>query len=104
MADWQRRLDLSDAFKEYYTNWCVCTLSGVIAERLKLLQRFDDEVIERRREDLADAFQGLADDGDWATEEEFNDIMSELYDWGDTWPDGQFNGKKVCWIETGVFN
>lgn len=75
-------------------------LAGAIANKLSAMPEFrHDADIEQERQELIERFDEAAEYTD-LSQDEFNDLMSELYDWADTSLDGQFNGKKVCWINT----
>lgn len=100
MANWQRKLILNPEWNqaqehEISTQELACS----IATKLKSLAAVDDDDIDLEREGLVEEFEGLANDAD-ATQTDFNYVMQSLYDWGDQRMDGEWNGKKVCWIDT----
>ncbi len=100
MADWQRHLKLNpewDRAKDGEIT--VQDLARSVAEKLRALRRLDDDV-ESEKDDLVAQFEDIAaseggDEARW-----FDDVMHDLYNWGDTRLDGTWNGKKVCWIDT----
>lgn len=104
MSNWQLKLDLTDVWNKYPDEVRLCELCGIISERLRKLNpiRMADWIIEQK-ESIADEFE-IMSIGDDATEEEFNDQMDALYDWGDTVLDRKFTPgvmqRKVCWIAT----
>ncbi len=100
MARWQRTLDIADS-------WHKCKAGEIthhemareIETKLRAMKPLSDETAEIYREMLADDFGDLASDPT-ATDEDFNAVMDELYDWGDTSLGGPWPHKKVCWVET----
>lgn len=101
MSKWIRRLEIADEWEKASDGEIsVSALARVIAEKLKALRPlkgFDDADEERR--DLAEQFADAATDTD-LSKSEFDDLMSDLYDWADTPLDDNFAGKKACWINT----
>ncbi len=95
MANWQRKLDLRDV----WPSKDVSVIAKAIADRLSRLTPLNDEHLDWKREELAEEFAGIASEADPEVNE-FDAVMSELYDWGDTKLDGHWNGKAVCWIAT----
>lgn len=103
MSDWQLRLDLKDVWDKYPDEITIQELSKTIVQRLKKLETnvmtwFTDEVVHGWS-DLIYEFEIMSTDKE-LTEEEFNNTMDTLYDWGDLHLDEKFGGKKVCWIAT----
>jgi hypothetical protein len=74
-------------------------LAATIAGRLRELRPFSDENIDETRINLAEEFEWLSGDPETDTED-FDALMDALYDWGDIRLDDNWNGKKVCWIDT----
>lgn len=101
MAEWARKLDVSDVWqqaKDYEIS--IQELSRIVEQRLRAVENIGDHDLDYTKEELADEFKDLAEDEE-ADNEWFNDIWSRLYDWGDTPLDNnQLYGKKVCWIST----
>lgn len=99
MANWQRVLRLNP-------EWDSCgedeitrqELAASIALKLSTLSPLQDEWAEEQRLELADSFRDMGRDSA-LSEGEFNGMMSDLYDWGDTPLDDKWNGKKVCWVD-----
>lgn len=100
MADWQRKLVLTEAFEAYKAQeLTVQEVSKIVVEKLKELLDFDDPYIDFCKQDILEDFETLSEDEE-ANEDEFNWWMESLYNWGDISLDGKFGGKKVCWIQT----
>jgi hypothetical protein len=95
MANWQRKLQL----KDIWHNDDVHMIAAETAKRLKALQAFPDADLDEQRLDIADEFEGLSTDPK-ADKEDFDCVLERLYDWADTKLDNNWNGKKVCWVET----
>jgi hypothetical protein len=74
MADWQRRLDISEIWKQG-----------------------EDRTITH--EDVAGEFEALSEDPD-ASVVDFDNVMERLYNWADTPMGGEFpHHKRACWVE-----
>ena len=101
MTNWQRQLDLKPEWQQALGGKITTQqLAKVVIERLKALKPFGDYEIDSIKEDLIEQFEMLAEDQD-ADINEFDYIMQDLYNWGDTKISGDFsNAKKVCWIKT----
>ena len=100
MSKWQRTLDLTDVWnKSRNKEITTLELATVIVERLNNLKPFNN-LVDGVTEDIIDYFKEYIDNKE-NNIEEFDDIMSELYDWGDISLDKGFFTSKVCWIETG---
>lgn len=105
MADWQRKLILNPEWDQAQENEIATQeLARSIAVKLRALEPFSDNSLrpnewDAERDEIAETFEALAADKN-ATQSDFNRVMQGLYDWGDTRMDAQWNGKKVCWIDT----
>lgn len=101
MSDWQRKLDFSSYTEKYDTGeLSVQEFAKIIAEKLKGLQKFNNPWIDSKLEEVIWGFEDLAEDyQEEFGESDFNFLLNDLYDWGDTSLDGKFGGKKVCWIQ-----
>lgn len=100
MANWQRHIYLNPEWEQAQEGEISTReLATVVSKRLKALTPFKDEYVEQSRLDLVDEFEAAAEDAD-LTVDDFDYLMNELYDWGDIRLDGNWNGKKVCWIDT----
>ena len=99
MANWQLKLDLKDV---YHKDLSIQELAGIVADRLEALVMplcGDTPSLILEQSDLVDYFRSMRDDLD-VTAEDFDYLMSDLYDWADTSLDDKCNGKKLCWVET----
>jgi hypothetical protein len=100
MANWKYKIELkADSDRCDDGEITIAQLSGIVAEKLKALPCYNSpgnigttllEIVER--------FADLSEDEN-AEQDEFNSILQELYDWGDTeigpvaWPK-----HRLCWI------
>ena len=101
MSDWQRKVDFS-AYTEKYDEGelSIQEFAKIVAEKLKGLPTFENEYINTQLEEIIWSFEDLAEDEEEDFgEDNFNYLLSDLYDWGDISLDGKFGGKKVCWIQ-----
>jgi hypothetical protein len=101
VAEWLRKIDLKPVWhKAKAGEVSTQVVAAEIARQLQAMQELGDDYIDMKRADLADEFDGFAEDGE-ASVQEFDRLMDELYDWGDMrvgeqgWP-----YRKVCWIAT----
>jgi hypothetical protein len=99
MANWQRKLSLKDIYHKQNEDGFVnfTELAHEIASRLGKLEKFNINDIDEEKERLIQYFNDFSDLQDC---EDFDFLMSDLYDWADTSLNGIFAGKKVCWVET----
>lgn len=101
MADWQRTLHIEEEWNEAKDDKIdIWTLAKTVADKLRKLAPFpgfDD--INDERDSIADELEGFAEDPD-GDKDDFDCIMTRLYDWADTPLDSNWNGKKVCWVKT----
>ncbi len=101
MANWQRTLDISNAWqKADKKQISTISFAKTIIKELKQLTEFTRYTdIEKQKLDLIDEFEDfvLTNEDD---EEFFDNLMEKLYDWADTSLDGKVGGKKACWIRT----
>jgi hypothetical protein len=101
MANWQRRLDISEIWKQGEERTITYQeLAAGIATALRALKPFNDEELDFEREDVADEFEGLSQDST-ASVAAFDDVMDRLYDWADTpMGGGEFPyRKRACWVD-----
>ena len=105
MADWQRTLNLLPEWKQTQDGKISPSdMAGVISKRLLDLRPFggDEFGVDHERVVMAEAFEDLSTDAEVDTEE-FDALMSDLYDWADTRLDdgvGFFGAQKACWVKT----
>ena len=100
MPNWQRTIylqphwDLADEGKI-----SIGELAGIIAGHLRSMRPFGDDRIDSMRDELIEEFEWLAQSED-VTRDDFDNWMSEIYDWADIHISGGFfDAKKVCWID-----
>lgn len=99
MAQWQRKLDLSDVWKKAQNNEITTLeLAKELVNRLQKLKKFNNWV-DDETESIIECFVDFIDCAE-DNKDEFDYCMNELYDWGDMKLDENWNGKKVCWINT----
>lgn len=90
MANWMYRLDIKDEYKEAEAGTLKPhEMAHRIAEKIKALSVYDFELRE-----IVDSFKAIVE-GD--TFDDTDDVMAMLYDWGDTWHNGN---TKTCWVAT----
>jgi seryl-tRNA synthetase len=102
MANWQRTLRLNPEWDQAQEHLITTQeLARSVAAKIRAMRPFmgelenlTDEVVE-----IADELEGLAEDQS-ATQQDFNCVMQSLYDWGDQKLDENWNGKKVCFVDT----
>lgn len=100
MSKWQRTLNLQPQWGEAKAGTIGHReMAGVIAARLGEFKDFNIESIDVNKADLVAIFNYISEETDTDVEE-FDDAMSELYDWADTSLDGEYAGQKVCWVKT----
>lgn len=103
MADWQRKINLNPEWSQCKAGEITlqeCARSIVV--KLQAVAPFsstDCILIDAEREELIERFADIGAETD-PDRYEFDGLMTDLYDWGDTALDSKWNGKKVCWIET----
>jgi hypothetical protein len=108
MADWQIEINLSDVFdddnfapiQEKGKQTAEILLKSIV--KVKEHELFDEDDIEFL-ENLADQFKLInSEDDEYSGIDEFDNLMDELYDWGDYPLDDNFGwySKKRAWINT----
>ena len=102
MANWQRRVRLNPEWDKARDGEITYQqLAVVIAKRLRALRPFKAEFDNLNEElaEIADEFEWLGTNAGTAAKDT-DGVMHSLYDWGDQRLDDNWNGKKVCWIDT----
>lgn len=119
MAQWQHKLGFGDFYHKYPEELSIQEVATRVIEKLEEL------IIEIRKEpdvmdfknwekvkhrtamlELADDLEGIivefqeVEENEDADEDDFNYAMEDLYDWGDTKFDDQFNGARMCFVDT----
>ena len=102
MANWQRTIRLNPEWDQAIDGEITCQqLAASIAKKLKSIAPFGSD-----RADVNDELAELIERFDSSADDKTTDIpsidyaMCDLYDWGDISLDGEWNGKKVCFIDT----
>lgn len=96
MSQWQRTLKMTDV----WNSEDIPLIARTAAQKLKSLPPFVGfPEVEEEKLDLIEELESLAEDPE-TTAEDFDDVWSRVYDWGDGQLDSWWNGKKVCWIQT----
>ena len=102
MARWRHALDWS-------LNWSKAREGEITTEELaafvvRELRNFGTELADdERKDELLDViqqFESLLDDQPSIAEDEFDEVMCQLYDWADTPLDNEWPPAKICWIKT----
>jgi len=101
MANWQCKVDFSKYTEQYNQGeLSVQEFAKIVAEKLKGLEKFKNPDINSQLEGIICGFYILSvEDEDEYSEEDFDYLLEELYNWGDISLDNKFGGKKVCWIQ-----
>lgn len=100
MANWQRKIDISKVWKKCENDKSLFReLAKEISFKLNLLLPFDNDLLDNDKNDLIMEFDEIVECPE-CTIEDFDRIMQDLYDWGDTELDNEWPRSKVCWIGT----
>jgi phosphodiesterase/alkaline phosphatase D-like protein len=95
VSKWTNKLDLKDLWKQREEEKIdIETLGKEVAKRIRLLPCYEKEI--DTLEEIVERFESISDND----VEEFDSILADLYDWGDTPLDNNWNGRKMCWIGT----
>ena len=98
MADWEHRINLKEIWEDYNGEKIdVVTAGKRVAEVLKSFKSTATmgSFLRDELDDIIFNFEHLSED-----EEDFNNVMEELYDWGDTeipTPPGKMQ-RRLAWI------
>jgi len=102
MANWQMNIELNDFWHKYPGELSLQQVAQKLIERLnsvkpEVAKRFPDYLDEFSEciEDL----EPFAEDPDMDIDS-FDYALEALYDWADIKLDDEWNGKKLCWINT----
>ncbi len=102
MANWQIRLDIKD-------DWNLASerkisakeLASRVANKLQSLKSIKGfPEIEDEKQELIEELLGFSEDPGELDFNDFDGVMSRLYDWADTPLDNNWPRKRVCWIAT----
>lgn len=102
MAQWQMKLKVKDFYHEYPDSLTIQDVAQKMSERIDEKLPFVKSHFPDYLDDLEEIymqFRDLSEDPE-ADGDMFDWIMEDLYNWADTSLDGEWNGKKLCWVET----
>ena len=102
MANWQFHLNLHDKWDTddvHEISVDACEKIENLLKEIRLRQHPVYKEMADALEDILCDFEIVRNDPD-ASEDDFNNVLESLYDWGDTPLDNQWGGKKMCWIDT----
>jgi len=104
MSNWMNRINLKDLNDSYVEGETSSAAVGKeVAKRLRKLSECmrADEDEKDKLEDIICEFESIDDTASLREQQdEFNGILNELYDWGDTWvktPLGEME-RRLCWV------
>lgn len=103
MANWKHVLDISDIWDAGLE---MDDLGRRIATRLtnEFESILDDELdnFDEELEEIIYRFNSITGYDDTTPEEEFDDVLNQLYDWADQEiePFGLWPRNKMCWVKT----
>ena len=94
MARWQHRLEIAEKWRQAENGELnPQSMASVRAIKLRKLKGANGD---QTLDEVAEEFEALAED-QHADFDDFDDVMSRLYDWGDA---TLHPGLKRCWIAT----
>jgi hypothetical protein len=102
MSNWQRHVYLNPEWEKAKDGEISHQeLAAALAKKLRALRPFKSELDDLNDElaELVDEFEALAENSDTGADD-IDSVMHSLYNWGDQRLDGDWNGKKVCWIDS----
>jgi len=100
MSKGQRHLNLQNVWKKAsYREIKPHELAKIITKRLEKLKVFNNPVVDEEKEEILSELKDFMEYVD-GTFDDLDYILDRIYAWGDTSLDGNFGGKKVCWIKT----
>jgi hypothetical protein len=102
MANWQRTVRLNPEWGQAQEGEITYqALAASIVKKLRLLRPFKAELddINEGLDEIVTEFECLAESAD-TNVSDIDCVMHDFYDWGDIRLDGDWNGKKVCFIDT----
>ncbi len=91
MANWKYRIDISNILHTD-TYPAINDKGKELAKRIRAFPHFEEHGDPLNH--IAWQFEEVED------VEEFDYILDDLYDWGDIALDDNWNGSKMCWINT----
>ena len=108
MPTWKHTLDLSAHWEKANEDFAAvqALASAASAGLLAIPDLPEDDplgnnYLNEEKQEIADDFRDLSTTEDVILIDEFDAVMTRLYDWGDTKLSGQFfDAVKLCWIKT----
>jgi hypothetical protein len=110
MADWQLKIDISKEWDKSSEEETVENLIPLVDKLLAELKRIKP-VVDKRFSDYTDdldeiieGFEDIKNDlnacdpNDYPDYDVFNNVLQDLYNWGDIPLDNKWPPKKLCWI------
>ncbi len=107
MSQWQHKVELKDLHDNYQQGLLtIQEVASGVACRLEILKtqiqkknnKFEVEYLPQLEEIILE-FQEFAKD-EVSDVNDYDSILNELYDFGDTRLDSVFGGKTLCWINS----
>jgi len=102
MANWQMVIDFADIRHGYDKGVSIQDVAKQSAEALKKYvpeaKRINREMGKELENEIIPLFEQVAEN-DQTDIEDYDDALSELYDWADTALDNNWNGKKMAWVK-----
>lgn len=94
--NYARVIDLrtAHALLDQHPGFPIWQLAFSVEEEMRKIERFRDPYFDLEFEDIRIAFAEMARKFD-ATEQDFDNLMERLYNWGELRATG---GQKVCWV------
>lgn len=103
MAQWQMKLNFSEAKARYLSG--KCTLAELatatvfeIKNKVPAAKRIDESMGEELENDILPLFEDIVE-SESEDVDSYDSALESLYDWADTSLDNKFGGKKMCWVE-----
>jgi len=103
MANWQRVLNVSKERAQFNEDSDQHAYCLAVATKLREMTPFPSvnkryEMVEKQRLLLADEFESMGKDPETDVPD-VHELEERLFNWADQSLDGNWNGKKVCWVE-----
>ena len=102
MAQWQMKIDFTNAKKQYIDeeidvkNLAVLTVK-CLRKHVEQAQRIDYE-LGGQLDEIIQEFENIAHVDSELDIDDYDNVLVFLYDWADTSLDNHWNGKKMAWI------
>lgn len=103
MANWKHTLDISDIWDAgLEMDELGRKIARKLSRKFSSLLDFDSGNYDIELEYIIDCFDNITEFDDVSPEEEFDDVMEQLYNWADqeVEPFGMWPRNKMCWVKT----